>query len=186
MTDSPPPTMSADTIGMCSPQELAIASIVENGPRWNKEWLQRPATSGHFLAVAWEILHHRSDEFVTTSCEITAEAIRWRLGVEDPSLWSLLSEARPFADIRREFPFFQVSIGDCWESCEHVLTIWNDHVIQSYFGHYPCRATPITDTLSAAFDRIRAHGSYQLITETATEVPADMDMNVYFWIPKPN
>ena len=161
---------------------LTAESIVRNGPRWNREWLERVAGSGHWLVVMWEVLHHRSDEFATTSCEITAEVIKWKLGGEDVE-WSLLvPDDSTFAAIRQSYSCFKVTIGRDWELCDHALTVWGDYVVHSYYKQYSARVTPITDKFTAAIDWIRVQGSYQTVTETAEEAPTNA--NVYYWAPK--
>lgn len=165
---------------------LSVEEIIKNGVDWNYEWI-RTAGSDHWLSYCWEKLHNRSNLFVETSCEITAEVIRHKSGFD--CKWSLIEDQK-FSEIRSQFPIFQISIGEDWMDCEHILTIWQTHIIQSYYAKYTIHSTIITDEVIAAIDQINNSGNYEIVTRN-TKYPYGIcplsktnNFKVYYWVPK--
>jgi hypothetical protein len=140
---------------------LSVDYIVKNVEQWNKDWIQGIG-SEHWLADSWKIIDNQSETFISTSCEITAATLRWKSGFGDE--WSLVDGCPKFANVREKSAYFQVSIGEDWMDCEHILTIWDTYIIQSYYNKYKIRSSSVTDELIRALENISSLGNYEKVT----------------------
>ena len=164
---------------------LSVADIVLNGETWNREWIQGLGAN-HWLASCWKTLHRQSSTFVETSCEVTAAAIRWKSGLGDEL--KLVDDGYQFEDIEKESPYFQISIGEDWSDCEHIVTILDGHLIQSYYQRYKVQSQPITDEIRQAFNKIASEGSYETVTRSQSFPEGVMHrefgkLKTYYWLP---
>jgi hypothetical protein len=156
---------------------LSVEKLLDNVEQ-NKEWI-RGEGKDHWLASCWKIMHQQSAIFVKTSCEITAATIRWRAGLGDE--WSLVDGGHTFEGIEKKSKYFQISIGEDWTSWEHIVTIWNGYLVQSYYGKYGIKSLPITAEIKEAFDNISGPGNYAKIT--GIECGHHDDLKVFYWLP---
>ena len=100
----------------------------------NYEWLASPDGASSHLSL-YASLYGRV--FGTTSCEVTAMALRTQFApdvrVND---WKLLDEGfTPSFDTK----VFQISIGLEWNDGEHFVTIVHDNMLDSWFKQYTLR-----------------------------------------------
>lgn len=99
--------------------------------------------------------------------------------------WARLEGASlTFADARRlAGPVFQASLG-VGGDCEHILTVWGDATLQSYYGEYEARADPLTAQVEASLDDPGAPGSYETIT-CGVRPQERAGWEVTYWAPRP-
>jgi len=157
---------------------LSTDYIVKNGEQWNKEWIKGDGLN-HWLASNWKILHHQSETFVSTSCEVTAAVIRWKSGFGDD--WSLIDSQPSFDEVLKKSRYFQVSIGEDWMDCEHILTIWDTEIIQSYYKKYKIQSSSITPEFIRALENISSPGNYEKVT--GVDYENSPSLQIFYWIP---
>lgn len=147
-----------------------MEDIIKNGQELNKTWIENHPN--HWLVKTYEILHNKSIIFSSTSCEITAMMIQWRLNLH----FDLNEDS--LENITKKHNIFQISIGeDCFNN-EHLFTIYNNDIIQSYYKKYTIKKTVLTSTILNAINNINEPGSYEIITS----IPSTRtDLNVYYW-----
>lgn len=167
---------------------LSVEEILKNGEQWNEDWINT-AGSNHWLASCWKLVHESHTMFVVTCCEVTAAAIRWKSGLGDE--WSCLDGDHKFEEVEKKFRIFQISIGEDWTDCQHILTIWDTHIIQSYYAHYKIDGSLITNQLRKAFNEISQAGSYQKVTQSqkypnGIKNEKTHNLKVYYWVPQKN
>lgn len=156
---------------------MDVETIVKNGIQWNKDWINGPGRS-HWLSSCWNLVHKKSDVFIETCCEVTANSIKWKSGVE--FVCSDLKSS--FEEVEKQHNKFQVSIWETWDDVQHIMTIWNGNVIQSYFRQYTIKCKTIDDDFRKAIKDISNPASYHIVTGVKDEDVADL--NVFYWIPK--
>jgi len=159
-------------------KELSVSDLVKNGKEWNYEWITT-AGKDHWLASTWKILYGNSPVFSQTSCEVTAAMIRWKFGCDD---WIELEKMK-FKDVMDKYLLFQITIGTNDVDQEHVITIYKNHIIQSYFDRYPIRATRIDKQLIKAIDNISSLTSYLEITGGMEYYENIDELKVFYWVP---
>ena len=157
---------------------LSVDCIVKNGEQWNKDWIEGVG-SDHWLAESWKILHHQSETFLSTSCEITAAALRWKSGFGDE--WTLIDDQTSFEEVQKKSRYFQVSIGEDWMDCEHILTIWDTEIIQSYYKKYKIQSSSINPELITSLENISSPGNYEKVTGVDYKDPSNL--RIFYWIP---
>lgn len=104
---------------------------------WLNAWLKSCSLAGVNPSV-----------FLETSCEITAAAVWWKLNKD----WRCLKFVdEPFQNVYEKYSTFKVSIGEdgC---CDHEMVVSNNQLIQSFYGKYKVKITPITDEIIKAFN----------------------------------
>lgn len=162
-----------------------IENIIAYGQEYNREWVD--TNPSHWLVKTYDVLHRRSIIFLSTSCEITAEMMRWKLS-EWFEKWELLDDVVSFEEVRTTYPVFQISIGEDWFNNEHVVTIFNDSIIQSYYAAYTIKKNVITQDIISAFnegtgkDAFLTNESYKVITR-GQSFDKGKNVCVYYWIP---
>ena len=152
-----------------------LDDIVNYGQEYNKQWITNHPD--HWLTQTYNILHNKSIIFASTSCELTACMINTKLNYHNN--WTLLDDCQ-FNHVYNNHKVFHISIGQDWTSPEHVLTVFDNYIIQSYYKKYNVRKTLITQTIIEALDNINAPNSYHTITNTTLNVK---DLNVFYWLP---
>lgn len=168
---------------------LSVEDIVKNGEQWNKEWIQT-AGSKHWLNQCWKHVHRQSSLFVSTSCETTAEMIRWKSGLGTE--WSLVENDHSFEEIEKKSSIFQVAMGEEWTNNEHILTIWNGHVIQSYYGKFTIESMKLTEEFKKAVNNLSDLKNYEILTRSQKYpdgIPFKQPetykktLKVFYWLP---
>jgi hypothetical protein len=99
-----------------------------------------------FETEGFKNIMKEKDLFISTSCEVTAAAIRWKSGFGD--VWKLMEDGVMFTDISLKYPLFQISIGEEWMDVQHIVTVFDNHLIQSYYNKYTVQSTPNTPKYS--------------------------------------
>lgn len=157
--------------------KLSADLLIKNAAKSNQQWLHDNPED--WLTMNWQLVHHKSSVFMTTSCEITAASIRTSSGLG--SEWLINEDKQTFKQIQILTPIFQITIGETWDSIEHIITIWGNHLIQSYFKHYEAKLTIITPQIINAIDNIDKDNNYEIVT-SVKDKPKNT-MNVFYWIP---
>lgn len=159
--------------------QYSIDELVENGKQWNQDWL---ISSGKddWLANIWKIMHKNSEKFSQTSCEVTSAMIRWKFGIDE----CIELENVTFKEVMKKYPLFQITIGIDNMNNEHVITIYDNHIIQSYFNKYTIQARQLNEQLITAIDNITNIDSYSEITGVNETFDNLKDLKVFYWIPK--
>lgn len=134
----------------------------------------------HYLSQTWIHVYHSSNIFANTSCEITAARIRNDSKYGDE--WKLLDKECKFKDVQLISPIFQISIGEDWDHCDHILTIDHNRIIQAYFRHYEVKETELNQSLIDAFDLINEGNNYQLITGVKRSL--NYKAKLHYWVPE--
>jgi len=128
----------------------------------------------HYLYGYWKM--YDSDVFLYTSCEITALGIRLLFSNEKE--WICLENPPSFDEMKRKYPVFQVSFGEDWTDLDHILTVFKDEIIQSFFNRYEITQTPITQKIVNAFDEL-TDDSFEIITKVKNN-----KTNIFYWVPE--
>ena len=150
---------------------ISITDLVLNGEKWNLEWLE--AHVNHFLYETFTTLYKFDNTYAITSCEVTAEMIKWKLGYSGE--WVLLSETSKFEDVYGKYPIFHITIGTDLDDINHIMTIINDQLIRSYYNKYPIKACLITKEIESDFKQ----SNYDKITNVSQN---DDNLSMYYWI----
>lgn len=156
---------------------MDLEEIEKNGIQWNRDWIHGHGLS-HWLSNVWHLVHKKSVTFVETCCEVTAQSIQWKLGIE--LFYSDLKSS--FEEVEKQQTLFQVSIGKTWDDVQHVITIWNGVAIQSYFQKYTIKCKKIDDNFRKDIQNISNPTSYHTVTGVEDEDVSDL--NIFYWIPK--
>ena len=166
-----------------------LDGIITRGEELNREWITRNPT--HWLTKTYEQLHNKSTIFLTTSCEITAMMLRSQLS--ESVEWEVLDATPVFNQVHSKYPVFQISIGEDCHNNEHIVTITNGWIIQSYYGRYTIEKNRITPNIIRAInDTEMSEKSYATITRSLrcprglTIKGANRKLRVYYWIPSTN
>jgi hypothetical protein len=157
---------------------LSAKEIIDNGEKWNKEWLLTNG-SEHYLYAACEILHNKSDIFAVTSCEVTSAVIRWKSDCLYKEL-TFIGKNASYESIYKNYSYFQITIGDDWSDCNHILTIWHDVIIQSYYNKYKIKSFIITPVIIDALNNISKPGNYEKVTSIKND--NTKNLKVFYWI----
>lgn len=150
-----------------------ITDLVANGEQYNLEWLL--GHKEHHLYHAYCIIHAQNNQFAFTSCEVTAEMIKSRLLGDQ--LLNLL-EISDYNTVSATYPFFQMTFGEEWSDTQHVLTIYEGYILQSYYKKYKLRAVKIDETLKELLQN--PVENYSIITDVKSESDS---LQVWFWVP---
>lgn len=164
-----------------------LDSIIEYGQEFNKEWII--SNPNHFLSKTYEILHNKSIVFLSTSCEITAAMIKWKLGYNPEINWELVDEGTTFEEMYSKYNIFQITIGESWDDTEHEIMIVDGNIVQSYYGKYPITKNLLTPTIIRSLSLPLTFKKYATITRS-NKCPngiifnGDIDkMKIHYWVP---
>jgi len=152
--------------------QVSLEDIISNGEQENLEWLEVDKDS--YLYLTYTILHGSSKLFAVTSCEVTAAMIQWKYNCN----CAKLLENVKLQDVLKNHTIFTIPFGEDWSDTNHILTVINGHIVQSYYKHYSVKSNLITDDLIEAIDNISLPGNY----EKVTGVKDDNTYHVYYWI----
>lgn len=159
---------------------MEISLILEKGSQYNGVWLQTIGLN-HWLYAAYKILHQKSLVFSETSCEVTAAMIRWKLTGKDE--WKLLEDTT-FDIIQHNHKYFQISIGEGWEDFEHVLTVYDNMIIQSYYNKYKIKSLMVTPEIVEAINNISKPENYEKVTTVKCTLAKIKNYKVFYWVPE--
>ena len=163
-------------VEVSSPKRSSFTDIIKRSSDLNHEWIASPIGRGHYLSGHYQLRTH-GDEFVRTSCEITAMMLRVQLvpDVNEFDGWMLLDDGDvPDAATT---PVFQISMGVEWSDNEHMVTIANGTLLDSWFKRYPLRARPCDHATAVSRKALFALLSM-------SDIPASADWKLFFWVPK--
>lgn len=153
--------------------------VLENCGKWNYGWLKE--NFDHWLHLNWKVLHGKSVLYAETSCDVTATTIRQKILGSDKSLSIVIEDSPLFDSIANLNSFFQVSIGEDWDNSEHILTVWDNTIFQSYYNKYKIKISDLTSEIINAFDNISENGNYEKIT--GVEFNNSQNLKVFYWVP---
>lgn len=159
-------------------EDMPAQTLVDNANKSNHQWLLNHPDD--LLTASWRSIHGKSSRFTNTSCELTAAAIRSKCSSGDD--WNIINKQMTFEEVRAVTPIFQISIGGDWDSTEHILTIWGDNIVQSYYNQYETKMTPITPELISAINHIAIDNNYQIVTNDKSNL--NITKLIYYWVPK--
>ena len=157
------------------------ALTVEEVNQWKNEWLEK----AHPLD--WRVFFSKQDKiFRETNCESTAAAIRWK--VSGPRPWKQLPLMVSVQDVFEFFDVFQIVffkednfLVDLQNGhSDHILTIWHNQIVQSFYKHYEPHCRVLTADLKRAFTNVNDHLSDIWMLELKQQYPR---YKLVFWIP---
>lgn len=149
-----------------------INDLIGNAEKYNREWLHNH--KDHYLYHTFCILHAQNDTFAITSCEVTAETIKSKLGY---SRSKLLEETN--VDTISDYSFLQITFGEDWSDVQHTLLIYDNHILQSYYGKYKLKATKIDRNVQELLrDPIKNYFEITGVNITYLDY-----LRVFYWIP---
>lgn len=160
--------------------------IIAHGSLYNKDWIDHHPDN--WLVYAYDIIHRKSNTFLTTSCEITASMIQWKLGLrlkltdcnfEEAVEHASVENATSVALTASKNNVFQISISEDWMYCDHILTIMDNYLIQSYYNQYTIKKTLLTSEIINAINNIAEPESYEIITGVKHTNP---NWKIYYWV----
>lgn len=155
---------------------LTVEEIIENGERWNQELLDQ--RKDEELYMTWDIVHQKSSVFASTSCLVTAASIRWKSNLGQD--WTLVDDIT-FEQVQKMSPYFQITIGEEWMEWQHILTIWDNSVIQSYFKQYKIKSFESTPRFIEALKNINDPENYKTVTGVELDTH---NLQIFYWIPE--
>lgn len=148
-----------------------IAKLLSKKDELNYEWLTSPdGWSSHLCGYASLF----GEMFATTSCEVTAMALRKQFAPEvNVYDWKLLDE-----DVTPSFDtnVFQISIGLEWHEIDHIVTIVHDKILDSWFKQYKLRAIDCDRT--KLFLSPREYMESLILPNTINP-----EMQLFYWVP---
>lgn len=163
-----------------------LDDIITRGQSLNEEWITRNPT--HWLTETYRVLHKKSGVFASTSCDLTAMMLRWQYS-KFVDQWELLDEPVVFEDVYRKYPIFQVSIGEDCDNNEHIFTIVNECIVQSYYGAYMIEKNTLTPNIIRALTNAEiSTKNYATITRSSRRprglaVTEHKKLRTYYWVP---
>lgn len=160
-----------------------------NGAECNLKWLNNNKNTAEFMN--WVSIHRSGTVYSNTSCDVTAGMLRDLL---QPNVkkWVLIDSN--FEDVYATYNVFQIAffsekditieeiIEDEIQS-EHILTIYEDSVLQSYFKHYSLRISPLDNEFINAINKPTTIKNYKIITGITETKDYVKSQSIFFWIP---
>lgn len=96
----------------------------------NHEWINSPEGKESYLSGYAQLY---KGNFIETSCEVTAHMLRDHFA----GTWQLLDK------VPTDKSLYQISIGPEWSEIEHILTVYNSYIIDSWAFKYTIRCQQI-------------------------------------------
>jgi hypothetical protein len=165
-----------------SEEKLSIVQdLLNNGPRYNHEWVKKHPE--HHLSM-YAAIRLWNDFQVETSCEITAQMLQEKLKSD-----CLLSSTTEWIDVdKKDFDdkkslVYQVVISSDAENqaVDHIFTVYNGLVLQSFFNQHIITCTPLSTEILALLERDKLYVcDYQIIDPQSNIVASSQDTcNLY-------
>lgn len=135
---------------------MSITDFKLNGGDWNIQW------SDTFDKFNWAPVYDEDEDerdiestelfckwCKLTCCHTTASMIAWKLGHPH-----MVQSFCKLEDLLKEHKFFQIKMCSKPDKPYHILTIYNNYVLQSWLRAYRLKVIPLTPEFINLFDNI--------------------------------